>query len=544
MKKTISIITACLLICGATACGGTAATDNRSIELSKDVLSLGLFGQTELTATKNNISGAMEWSNSNPDVLEMTQDGEKVTVIAKNEGIAKITVTAGGKKDECTVQVTDDGTRMYLSSPWQGEVNMVEGSSLALAAETTFRGDVFDRATVTYLVDDPSVATVDEDGVVTAVAVGSATVTAIAEYMGRTSNAMQTVVTVASSTILKTNLANVELYEINDLGEFPSQTACLVAIQDGEQEVSLTDADYTSESADESIAVLENGVIKAVSIGVTQIKITTVYEGATYTSTLHVNVQKIPELSVTLNKDYISLYTKAITTMYPVEEQVKVNALVNGEKSEDVVFEWSVTEGSDVVSVSDAGVVKALKAGEAKVTVRVCYGLIVSEASCEITVFDSDVDTMVFDGSVFLMMNDNGDTYEKVGDNYVFTKYSEKITSGDLKLNVNKLGILFTEGNWIVIKLKSSVNSWLVLDVGGNCVYSGYTTDFKATANQKTPQGEGYAIYQIGSKGGYTGEVFWSSSQGSQDVPVVFEIESVTICTTDGYKSLTASSNS
>ncbi len=138
----------------------------------------------------------------------------------------------------------------------------------------------------------------------------------------------------------------------------------------------------------------------------------------------------------------------------------------------------------------------------------------------------------VFDGSVLSLVTDNGDTYEKVEDSYVFTKYSKKVDSGELKLNSLKIGALFAEGNWIVIKLNSSEGTWFTMDTAGNHNYLGYDTEFEAVSDQKTVKGDGYAIYQIG-KGGYSGEIFYSTAQGAEGTPVVFTIESVTVCTTE-----------
>ena len=113
------------------------------------------------------------WNSSNAAVAAVDVTG-KVTAVAA--GKATITAKAGEKTATCEVTVEKKVIPVEGISLNRTSAALVEGESLALVATVTPE-DATDK-TVTWTTSDASVATVDATGKVTAVAVGTATITA------------------------------------------------------------------------------------------------------------------------------------------------------------------------------------------------------------------------------------------------------------------------------------------------------------------------------------------------------------------------------
>jgi len=142
------------------------------ITLNKISLSL-LKGQSEtLTATVGPADATdktVTWSSSNPAAATVDANG-KVTAVGG--GTATITAKAGAKTATCEVTVNVSVTGITLN---KSTLKLDEGQTFTLVA-TVLPSDATDK-TVTWTSSDPAVATV-EGGVVKAIKVGTATITA------------------------------------------------------------------------------------------------------------------------------------------------------------------------------------------------------------------------------------------------------------------------------------------------------------------------------------------------------------------------------
>lgn len=121
---------------------------------------------------------AVTWSSSNTHVATADQTGN-VTAIAP--GSATITATADGVSDTCTITVNQPVSSVSLSS---NEQTMTIGDFITLSATVSPSDATY--PTVTWSSDNTAVATVDQTGKVTAIAPGSATITATADGISDT----------------------------------------------------------------------------------------------------------------------------------------------------------------------------------------------------------------------------------------------------------------------------------------------------------------------------------------------------------------------
>ena len=162
-------------------CTVTVSTQEIPVEritLSSTSLSLKEGDSHKLTATvtpSDATDSQVTWSSSDPSVATVSDQGEVTAVRAGN---CTITATAGGKSAACTVTVSAKEIpveRITLSST---SLSLKEGDSHRLTATVT-PSDATDSQ-VTWSSSDPSVATVSDQGEVTAVRAGNCTITATA----------------------------------------------------------------------------------------------------------------------------------------------------------------------------------------------------------------------------------------------------------------------------------------------------------------------------------------------------------------------------
>lgn len=186
MKKFAAVLTTviCLfVVCvfGLTACN---SGEDTGVKLNKTEITLEIGDSETLTATVSSDGAVVTWSSDNSAVATVA-DG-KVTALAK--GTAVITASAESKTATCTVTVVEkilpvDPTPV---DPVAVESVMLNKSTLTLdigGTETltaTVKPDNATNKTVAWESDKPAIAKV-ENGKVTALAEGTATITATAD---------------------------------------------------------------------------------------------------------------------------------------------------------------------------------------------------------------------------------------------------------------------------------------------------------------------------------------------------------------------------
>ena len=223
-----------------------------SVSLDKTSVSLNVGESVTLAATvkpDNATNKTVSWSSSNASVASVDASG-KVSAVA--EGTATITAKAGDKTATCSVTVTKKVVAVESVTLDKSSLELNEGETATLAA--TVKPDNASDKTVTWSSSKTSVATVDANGKVTAVAEGTATITAQAgdKTASCTVTVKKKVVAVESVTLDKSSL---ELTE----GETATLTASV-------KPDNATNKTVTWSSSNQSVATVDqNGTVTAVA---------------------------------------------------------------------------------------------------------------------------------------------------------------------------------------------------------------------------------------------------------------------------------------
>ena len=175
--QTIKVYGLKIWLAGGGGGGGDVAVTGVSLNKTTTSIQVGASEQLTATVEPNNATNkAVNWSSNSPSVATVDNSGN-VTAVA--EGTATITVTTqdGNKTATCTVTVTpasSDPVAVTGVSLNKTSTTLTVGGSETLTA-TVQPSNATNKA-VNWSSNPTSVATVDSNGKVTAVAEGTATV--------------------------------------------------------------------------------------------------------------------------------------------------------------------------------------------------------------------------------------------------------------------------------------------------------------------------------------------------------------------------------
>lgn len=253
-----------------------------------------------------------------------------------------------------------------------GTENEAEANAIAEAAE---------KLDLVWTSSDEAVATVDGDGLVTAVGAGTAEIKVSANEVNLSSSCMVTVVVPATGITVPDKL---------DLALNGQNTASLNAMATPED---ATDVTLTYTSSDENVATVdETGMVTAVGNGEADIVIslTQTFPVATgetataETSSQPINLTATTHVTVTTAVESISFdKTEGVLT---VGNTHQIKATVSPENASDQTLTWTSSDES-VATVDGSGNVAAKAAGSATITASVgdvsaSYALTVQNTKC------------------------------------------------------------------------------------------------------------------------------------------------------------------
>ena len=333
--------------------------DVTGVSLSETSLQLNKGDSRTLKATvkpDNATEKTVQWSSSNTSVATVDQDG---TVTAVGGGSATIKATAGNQSASCSVNVNVPVTSISLN------VNLVtlEKGAFVLLTATVSPDDAMDK-NVQWSSENPAVATVDQNGKVTAVGEGKTKITASAGGFSASCTVICVIIPVSSIVLNKTSLS---------LEKGSSETLkATVSPRDA------TDKTVKWSSDNPAVATVDqNGTVTAVDSG----NATVTASAGGLSATCEVTVT-IPVTSVTLDPTDLNLM---------LGETAQLTASVLPEDATDKHVHW-YSSNPEVVSV-DEGSITAVGVGIATITAQ-CGS---QSASCLVYVMTDSPDGVFAD---------------------------------------------------------------------------------------------------------------------------------------------------
>ena len=164
--------------CKIVVSDGIIKAESVTLNTTNATIKLGYTKKLTATVLPTNATlSYVIWNSSNPDVATVDENG---VITGIGAGTATITATAAdgnGVKATCKVTVTED-IKVASVTLNKKEVTIKAGNTQALTA--TVSPSNATMKSVTWKSSNPKVATVDENGVVTGISAGTATITATA----------------------------------------------------------------------------------------------------------------------------------------------------------------------------------------------------------------------------------------------------------------------------------------------------------------------------------------------------------------------------
>lgn len=297
------------------------------------------------------------WESADTKVVSVASDG---TVTAIGPGTTTVTATTndGSFTSNCVVSVKSPAQHVSLDKT---SLKLLEGESGKLTATVYPLNST--QKTLTWVSDHPDVASVDNEGNVTARKAGAATITVkVAEKV----TAVCKVTVISRVTGISMSETTVELKP----GE-KHQLEATVLPQNA------SNAEVTWYSDKESVAkVSQSGLVSAVSTGEATIHVVTSDGGKMATCLVKVGT---PVKGITL-----SISSK---TLYVGDPSLDISATLTPANATDKSLEWSSSD-PEVASIAPGAalhaVIKPLKPGKTTITATTKDGGF--KADCEVTV--------------------------------------------------------------------------------------------------------------------------------------------------------------
>ena len=245
---------------------------------------------------------------------------------------------------------------------------------------------------VKWTSSNTNIVTVD-NGVVKGISKGSATVT-VTTIDGNLSASC--IITVEEEQTEKVNVTGIKLdkqTELVNVGESIT-IAATVLPEDA------TNKKMTWTSSDNKIAKVENGIVTGISKGIAVITVLTV--DGSYKATCSVTVkeaeqQTINVKDVSLNKDTLEI---------EVGDETNLVAKITPLNATNQKVKWT-SSNTDVATISDTGIIKAIKEGTAKITVTTLDGAYTATCLLKVNKKTNTDDDIYKDNEITKQENNN-----------------------------------------------------------------------------------------------------------------------------------------
>ena len=349
------------------------------IQLSQTRASLIEGKELQLTATvlpTDATNQGLTWSSSVEGVATVDPTG-KVTAI--KAGTTVITATAkddSGISASCTVQVTVPTVKVTGITLNKTTASVVKGKTVALTATVT--PDTATDKTIKWTTSNKNVATVSPDGVVTAVAAGTAIITATAADDSGVKATCKITVTNPVIKVTKVTLNKTTASVVK--GKTLTLTATVTP-------TNATNKNVTWKSSNSKVAKVDekSGVVTAVAAGT-----------ATITCTAKADKSKSATCKITVTNPAVKV-TKLSMNKTSVDllkgKTVQLKVTVTPSNATNKAVTWT-SSNKKIATVTSNGLVKAVGTGTVTITAKAKDGS-GKKVTCKINVYADSVESYV-----------------------------------------------------------------------------------------------------------------------------------------------------
>lgn len=323
------------------------------VELNKYSANLKLEGEGSTVQLFAGISPETEsnqnvtWETSNAKVASVSKDG-LVQAVASGKAVITAKTASGSLSATCNITVEQPSI----------SINQADLSIYVTESQTLEAASVPSQQTIAWKSDNTKVATV-KNGVITAVAAGSANITASFNYNGK-----EVVSEKCAVTVLPPDLT----LDQTEISMYPASSAALTAT------VHPENANIRWVSSDIDILTVKNGEISAAKPGTAVVSARINVNGEAYSADCTITVKKP---SINIEKRMISMY-------------------IGGRETLDVVVEpgdsqitWT-SSNTQTVTV-DNGKIHGILAGLSDITAKISINGIDYISTCRVDVIKPEV---------------------------------------------------------------------------------------------------------------------------------------------------------
>ena len=320
-----------------------------SLEMTEGEESILTATVAPANATNKNVT----WTSNDSDVATVDADG-KVSAVAAGTATITVTTEDGGETATCAVTVKEKVFSVESVSLDEKTLELFVGDA-PVALTATIAPSNATNKNVTWASSDESVATVDKNGKVSAVAAGTATITVTTEDGSKTDECVVTVkIHVESVTLDKETLTM-------SVGDNP------VALEATVSPDNATNKSVTWESNNTAVATVDaNGKVSAVAAGSATITVTTVDGGET--ATCAVTVKNVVTYAVVIDPAEDAEVNAGSEFTF----KLMLTTTTNGVAGEpvNVAADASWTSSDTAIATIAAGVATGIKEGNVTITAK------------------------------------------------------------------------------------------------------------------------------------------------------------------------------
>lgn len=268
-KWLLAIGCACIALGAAVGCDQGTTVE---LNLVQESVELELFEEYDLdyTATEG---ATLTWSVADSSIVTV----ENGKLVALKEGETTVTLQSGEVSDVCTIKVNALNTALLNVSAGQSQVSLYAGETCTLTPAVTYGTKTMEEVSFSYESSADTLVSVSNEGVVTANAVGQASIFVTATVFDKSVGCIVNV-TVEKNGKITLDAMQSELYALAEYEGKTYQNAVQLQATVTERGVQKNDATVVWTSSDESVATVENGNVVAVALGDAQITATYVGE--------------------------------------------------------------------------------------------------------------------------------------------------------------------------------------------------------------------------------------------------------------------------